>query len=160
MNAEVAYYNDVFEFYDQKVTETETRSQTKLFQDDELYDLPVEDGADENIGAAHPSNQANLRNNLVLNNSSNFDNDAFNDELNQELDALNNQSGAQPKAKVLQGVYRDGDNFVEDICTQTDRELMRMFPPVTEPEHTKIQLDCVQKRRYWEFLQKEMEKIE
>lgn len=49
---------------------------------------------------------------------------------------------------------------MEDVCTQTDRELMRMFPPVTEPEHTKIQLDVVQKRRFWEFLQKEMDKIE
>lgn len=99
MNAEVAYYNDVFEFYDQKMNETETRSHTRLIQDDELYDLPLEDCADENIGAVHPNNQANLRNSMVLNNhTDNFDIDNFNDELNQELDVLNNQTGTQPKA--------------------------------------------------------------
>lgn len=51
---------------------------------------PVENWGDDNINSVHPNNQANLRNNMVLNNQNNFDNEAFNDELNQELEALNN----------------------------------------------------------------------
>jgi hypothetical protein len=36
----------------------------------------------------------------------------FNDELNQELEVLNNQQNTETSAKVLKGVYRDGEDFI------------------------------------------------
>ena len=86
-------------------------------QDLDIYDLPVEEAADDNISAVHPNN-INFRNNYVLNNhNENLDNDMFNDELNQELEVLNNNANVDTSAKVLKGVYRDGENFIEDVCT-------------------------------------------
>ena len=89
-----------------------------------------------------------------------LDIDGFNEELNQELEVLNDENEAESSnAKVLKGVYREGENFMEDVCTQTDRELMRIFPSITEPEHTKILLDIYLRRKHLEGMAKQVNRI-
>ena len=69
--------------------------------------------------------------------------DDFKNELNQELEVLNNEN-KEEKVKILRGVYRDGEDFLQDFCNEQDRELMRMFPPITESDYTKIIIDSSQ----------------
>ena len=89
-----------------------------------------------------------------------LDIDGFNEELNQELEVLNDENEAESRlAKVLKGVYREGENFLDDVCTQTDRELMRIFPSITEPEHTKILLDIYLRRKHLEGMAKHVNRI-
>ena len=89
-----------------------------------------------------------------------LDIDGFNEELNQELEVLNDENEAESQhVKVLKGVYREGENFIEDVCTQNDRELMRIFPSITEPEHTKILLDIYLRRKHLEVLAKQVNRI-
>ena len=56
--------------------------------------------------------------------------------------------------KVLQGVYREGEDFEQDIITSNDRELMRIFPAITEPEHTKILLDIYGRKKHLDGVNK------
>lgn len=60
---------------------------------------------------------------------------------------------------MLKGVYREGENFEQDIITQNDRELMRIFPAITEPEHTKILLDIYGRRKHLDSVNKHVNKI-
>lgn len=47
-------------------------------------------------------------------------------------------------SRVLTGAYREGEDYMEDVLSQTDRELMRIFPSITEPEyvHTLLEIYC------------------
>jgi hypothetical protein len=61
--------------------------------------------------------------------------------------------------KILKGIYRDGEDFINDFCNQHDREIMRVFPPMTEPEYTKIIIDFYSSRKLLGLVTKHMDKI-
>jgi hypothetical protein len=48
------------------------------------------------------------------------------------------------QVRVLSGAYREGEDYMQDVLSQTDRELMRIFPSITEPEyvHTLVEIYC------------------
>jgi predicted ATPase len=50
-------------------------------------------------------------------------------------------------AKVLEGFYRtEGEDFMRDVCSSLDRELIRCLPNLTQQEHTELLLDIFQRR--------------
>lgn len=59
----------------------------------------------------------------------------------------------------MKGVYRDGDDFMQDICTKTDRELMRIFPSITEPEHTKVLFGLYLRSKHLEGLTRHVNRV-
>lgn len=48
---------------------------------------------------------------------------------------------------------------MEDVCTQNDRDLMRIFPSITEPEHTQILLDIYSRRKHLDGVAERVSKI-
>ena len=69
-------------------------------------------------------------------------------EVRREVDReIPQYEGPRGNAQVMHGVYRDGEDHVQDVWTETDRELMRIFPAITEPEHTQILLDIYERRK-------------
>lgn len=75
--------------------------------------------------------------------------DAFKNELKPE----------NANAKVLPQVYRFGQDFLQDVCNQTDRELIRCFPNLTDPEHTMLLLDIFTRRKHLDQQAKLVDKI-
>lgn len=78
-----------------------------------------------------------------------------------EFDADQEKTANKPEvgSKALHGVYREGDDFVNDVCTRSDRELMRIFPSITEPEHTQILLDIYGRRKHLDGVAEKVHKI-
>jgi hypothetical protein len=82
------------------------------------------------------------------------------EDLNQEQQNTGKNNIQQEQTcKILHGVYRDGDDFENDIITENDGELMRIFPPITEPEHTKILLDIYGRKKHLDEVNKQINKI-
>lgn len=75
--------------------------------------------------------------------------DAFKNELKPE----------NANAKILPQVYRFGQDFLQDVCNQMDRELIRCFPNLTDPEHTMLLLDIFTRRKHLDCQAKQIEKI-
>ena len=58
--------------------------------------------------------------------------------IHDTLDNFNFLKPENANAKVLPSAYRGGEDFLQDVCNETDRELIRCSPNLTDPEHTKL----------------------
>jgi len=116
MQADVVFHQDVFMMYEDKIEEMDaTKASADYLFEPRLEKRISEDLLEQDV-------------------------DDFKDELNQELEVLNNDK-KEEKVKIMKGVYREGEDFMQDFCSENDRELMRMFPPITEPDYTRIIID-------------------
>jgi hypothetical protein len=119
--AEVLFYPDVFQMYDDKMNENETtRDQTQLHH-----------------GIANENTH----------------------EMVAKEEGKEKPENKNENVKVLQGIYRDGDDYMIDVLTENDRELMRIFPAITEPEHSQILFEIYGRRKHLDEMSERVNKI-
>lgn len=124
------FYPDLFSFHDEKMSDQEqtTRSQTHL-----IYDGP--EGTHDYI-LDHDHFSLTHSNRDAAGNTAASAGRPSEPSLGQVVRTDN--------ARVLHGAYREGEDYLNDVLSRTDRELMRISPQITDPEyvHTILEIYC------------------
>ena len=153
VQVEVLFHQDIFQMWDDRHEEMATRSNSTMSKA-QAQPLDGESPAADAHGLDLHGQQSSA---LDRNNDTNMDDsdasedaeDAFKSELKPE----------NANAKVLPSAYRGGEDFLQDVCNETDRELIRCSPNLTDPEHTKLLLDIFTRRKHLEGQAKLLDKI-